>query len=551
MEPFDLLTEPWIPVLTVDGRPDVVSLRDTLARARDFRRIDAGLPLQTVALYRLHLALLHRALRGPRDAAQAADWFLNGFPEAEIEAYLARFGDRFDLFDPRAPFLQVPDLTTELEGGKYLSHWTRLSAEEGSANTTSLFNPGNRPAGERRDAISPAEAARRLLEHQTFALGGLIKRFTTAARAAPVATAALFLAEGEDLHETLVLNLVPYSGEMAALDAPAWERPALHVDDVRGLYDPEKPRTADGFADRYVWQSRAVRLEREADGGVRFLGFAAGVPLLAPGEGTGANVDPMVARRRGGDPKDQTLYPLKLRREQLLWRDITALLPDPGTESAVTEEGGVRSVDGEPPSILRHAGAVLRQAKRAGGPADFRARRRRAHPVVPVVAFGQVTDQGKAFTFRQETYTLPEAFVDDPGRFRDEVGEALKDAKLLGDGLRSAVRRLAQEVLGRGGEREPHKDDVSKLAGQLPAEANYWAQLETPFRTYLAALDGDVGAAQAGWRTALARTARSAWATAVVGVGDGATALRAVQKAEGLLLAVLRTLTPSPSQGEP
>lgn len=175
MATYSLLDEAWIPVRpTLGGPVQLVGLREVLLRAREYERIDDPSPLVTVALYRLCLAALHRALRGPKDANQAAEWYGNGFPQEAIEQYLNTHAERFDLFHPTQPFMQVPDLTLELEGGKYLSHWSRLGTEVGSANTTPLFNRAGRPGGERSDAISPAEAARRLLEHQTFALGGLL-----------------------------------------------------------------------------------------------------------------------------------------------------------------------------------------------------------------------------------------------------------------------------------------------------------------------------------------------------------------------------------------
>ncbi|WP_255520329.1 type I-E CRISPR-associated protein Cse1/CasA [Deinococcus sp. DB0503] len=167
---------------------------------------------------------------------------------------------------------------------------------------------------------------------------------------------------------------------------------------------------------------------------------------------------------------------------------------------------------------------------------------RAAHPVIPVVVFGQLTDQGKAFAMRQETYTLPEAFIENPERFRDHVQAALTDASTVGEGLRRSVHLLAHALLKKDAERDPHKDDVGKLANQIPAEPTYWAGLDTPFRAYLLALDADPQAALRDWHAALRRAALVGWHTAEQAAGMNAAGLRAVEKAQGPLLKVLSPL---------
>ena len=471
MATYSLLDKAWIPVRPLDGGPvQFVGLRDVLLRAREYERIDDPSPLITVALYRLSLAVLHRALEGPQGAAQAAEWYRSGFPREAIESYLITHADRFELFHPTQPFMQVPDLTLELEGGKYLSHWTRLGTEVGSANTTPLFNRAGRPGGERNDAITPAEAARRLLEHQIFALGGLIKRFTTSAKAAPVATLALTMPQGRTLHETFCLNLVAYD---PAQDAPAWEQPTRTVAQLKALYDSKDDlsQVVRGLAEHYTWPSRAVCLHPEEDDQgqtvVRFIGFAAGVPYRNTLDDTGKTVDPMVATvPMRSDPKRTTPIPQKLRREQLFWRDVNALLPEPQNTQHVIETGKaagkILQVKGDPPRNVFHAREVLKALENttqsAGGEfnlddldAAIVSTSAFAQPVIPLSVFGQITDQGKAFAYRQESYTLPHAFIDDPQRFTDQIFTALTAAKNVGNGLRQAVRKLAFETLARGG----------------------------------------------------------------------------------------------------
>ncbi|MBB6100012.1 CRISPR system Cascade subunit CasA [Deinobacterium chartae] len=518
---FNLLTEPWIPVRPL-GSPSLrlVSLREALAAGRDFSGVEDSSPLQTVAVYRLMLAVLHRALMGPKDADEALEYLEAGqFPPDALESYLERYAPRFDLFGPQ-PFLQVPDLPTD----GYVQTWERLGAEVGGGNTTLLFNPTRRE-GYVSPALTPAEAARRLIEHQTFALGGLTRKFTSAATGAPVATAALIMARGRNLHETLCLNLVPYVQGIEA-DVPPWEAAPLTLHDMRQFYpNGGKEKLAQpvrGIVQGYVWQGRSVRLEREQDGSVRFIAYAEGVPpnLAASWR------DPMVALR---PLKDGTLYPLKLSAERLFWRDFEAILPDRSRELAATEDGRVRFSQGAQPAVLQHAFEVLGELR---GSAVFS---------LPLMVFGQVNDQAKIELWRFETYDLPPAVLGDP-EVAQHVPDALTRAKDVRDALNAALRRLAEGLLSSG-ERDPHKDDISRLTRSLGAEQQYWSQLERPFQAFVLALREDAAPALSGWNAQLRAAALDAWELAGRGAGQSARALRARYEAEPSLMKQLYTLT--------
>ncbi|ULH14072.1 type I-E CRISPR-associated protein Cse1/CasA (plasmid) [Deinococcus sp. KNUC1210] len=499
---FSLLIDGFIPVRLRDGSVQDVGLGQALLRARDYERIDHPSPLVTAALYRLCLAVLHRALEGPAGVEEVAGWYRGGFPAGALERYFERFGPRFELFHSRWPFMQVADLHLDLEEGRYVSHWSRLGTELGSANTTALFNPAARPKGDRHDAVTPAEAARRLLEHQTFALGGLIRRFTTSARSAPVATLALTMAQGRSLHETLCLNLVPYCPDG---DLPAWEQPPLTVEGVRALYDPVCERRVSGLTDHYSWLSRSVRLQPEMDRDgrtvVRFIGFAAGVPYHSTLEESGETVDPMVATSRSYDPRRPNPYPRRIRRHQLFWRDVLALLPG---------EEGKKPGQGNPPQVIGHARAVLLGVAALAADRSPREENMAIQRAIPVSVFGQVSDQGKTFAVRQEGYTLPDAYLTNDHAFTGHVDWALRTAQAAGEGLTRAVHRLATELLARRTERAVQSADLARLISPLPAEPTYWSQLEAPFRTYLSRLD-DPQQAGAQWQQAVEQSAWRAW----------------------------------------
>lgn len=495
-----------------EGRLREVGLREALTNAAAYTRIESENPLEVVALHRFLLAVLHRALRGPTSPKQNARWLREGFPAGVIEAYLGRFHDRFDLFHPRYPFYQVPEMPSE----GYTQHWSRLSAEFGSGNTSPLFNYAKRGGAPENPGswIAPAQAARLVLEHQTFCLGGLIKRFITSAPAAPTATAAHALVQGDDLHQTLCLNLVGYSPAEHAADEAVWEAEPPRIAYLQG--DPsERPR---GLVHRYTWRSRSVRLFPETFGaevGVRNFAYASAIRPADFG------FDALVAYRIPRDAR-RGLLPLGLSKDRALWRDFTALLPHRQGESA-----------DRIPAVIEWAIATFGELERT--------RRPRRGLVVEV--YGQTNDQGKLELWRSEARRLPEAVLG-----RRDVRKTVEGLLLEADGvwghLNSACRLLAAELLAPGG-RTAAGEDVSRLVQAFPARLVYWARLERRFYELLEGLreDYNEGRVEQQWAEWLVETADDAWDITVRSTGGGARALKAAARAQGMFYAQLRQLS--------
>ena len=100
-EGFSLIDEPWVLVRGLDGAVDEVSLLELFRRAPELAEIVGDLPTQGFAILRLALAVLHRAVDGPRDERHWQElWDAGAAPMPQIEAYFERFRDRFDLFHP-------------------------------------------------------------------------------------------------------------------------------------------------------------------------------------------------------------------------------------------------------------------------------------------------------------------------------------------------------------------------------------------------------------------------------------------------------------------
>ncbi|WP_019586909.1 type I-E CRISPR-associated protein Cse1/CasA [Deinococcus apachensis] len=517
---FNLLHDPWIPVRPLDGGPvHEVGLRDLVLKAHTFGRIDDPSPLVTVALLRLTLALLHRALRGPRNVAQAAEWFRGGFPTDQLEAYFARWDDHFDLFHPERPFWQGKSNKANPE--QY--HWSLLSPELNGSNTTPVFGTKKRAeAVVGKSAVeptlmgwvgtaTPGQIARLLAQNQSFALGGRVTGASESQQGGPVMSKALFVPTGNNLLETLCLNLLPYPADMAEGDRAVWEWQA------EGVNRSDAPQVPMGYADRYTWLSRSILATpaRIHPHQVQTVGYGSGVARVEDSN-QGRSLEPMAALVSKTVEGRPTLLPLTLSLNRLAWRDLQAILPEPQDQVYADSKGKVIKVPGFAPLTIQNAADVLCIAN---GTAT-------GENIVQVHVFGQILGGKPGITsaFRHESYAMPITLLQDWEQGGKYIDTAFKEAKLVAAALTSATQRLAVEVLSRGGEREPHKDDVRDLTQTLPGLGSYWAALEAPFRMFLSALDAPQEA-EAGWRDSVAREARAAWAMNLQGAGGDGTVL--------------------------
>ncbi|MGQ9754249.1 MAG: type I-E CRISPR-associated protein Cse1/CasA [Thermaceae bacterium] len=450
---FNLLDEPWIPVLG-NGQVQFLGLKETLLRANEWEALEAASPLEEAALYRLLLAILHRALKGPKDTDDVVDlWKEERFPK-EVEDYLERYRERFFLIHPEAPFFQIADLDDQ----KPLP-WTKLVAERTSGNNPTLFDHS---MDEDPPPIPLAEAARHLVTHQAFALGGLLRRMGVASGVdAPSARAAVFVVQGDTLFHTLLLNLVPYEPER---DAPIWEKPPLKAEHVRE-YRTKWPLS--GLTQVYTFPSRGVRLLPEGEG-VRFIAYGPGVK---PEEAS--FWDPMTARREKG----KAVFLLRIKPERAFWRNWDAL-------SAAHVEGSIH-----PPRVLEHASELAREFK-----VSTRLR-----------VLGQATDQSKVLDLRREVYPIPEEGFSP--RVLGWVGTAVRRAEEVGRALEVLGMSLAQEVFGASSKQEDRK----RFLRSLPLLPIFWSKLDQTFPDYLRRISSDEESAFEFWVGMLKEAALEAW----------------------------------------
>src|SRR5208282_2347265 len=100
--------EPWIPVVTITGDRQLVSISEVFADGVQYADLSVR-PHERVSLMRLFLCVAHAALDGPKNYDE---WRTvpRKLPEVALE-YLIKWKNSFELFHSEKPWLQVAGLS--------------------------------------------------------------------------------------------------------------------------------------------------------------------------------------------------------------------------------------------------------------------------------------------------------------------------------------------------------------------------------------------------------------------------------------------------------
>lgn len=359
---FNLVNEPWIVVVDEKGREELRSLSNLSSDLHRFSRFGGEIALQSFAILRLYLAILHRSLAdsttglpGPADLSEwehcVEDWDSVSFA---IDKYLDRWRHRFDLLHPTEPFYQVADLNT--------AKGAVGSLEAIIADVPTGHKYMTNRLGASLEKISRAEAARWLVTVHAFDVSGIHSGAlgdprVKAGKGYGIGTGwcgklgGLHL-NGRNLRETVLLNAVAFSEvdiEPRLDDLPTWERPPL---DAAVEAEDRQPR---GPIELYTWQSRRVRL---VDDGRAIVGslVCQGDPV---DEANRMKIEPMTAwyySKPQSDKRKMDIYrPKSHDPERAIWRGIEALLP-----AAKVARGGADVPRYLAPAVLEWAAYVAR-----------------------------------------------------------------------------------------------------------------------------------------------------------------------------------------------
>jgi CRISPR system Cascade subunit CasA len=514
---FNLIREPWIGCVRLDGKVHSVGLAEALASAHEISGITDESPLVVAALHRLMLAILHRNL-GPRDTETwGALWRQGCLATDVLELYWMKWESRFDLFSDVQPFYQSASITTSDEPRTM----SILEFHRSAGNNATL---ADHTTDDRSPGMTPAEAARALITHETFALGGAVGYLKTCekdidkrASDAPSARGAICLLSGANLFQTLILNLAEYDPDVRPKDLPCWERA-----DSQG----RGKRTPDGRVDLFTWQSRRGRLfcSQPSDGSIvvdrvkLVPGFY--VPLLW-NPFRDESLQSFVLKR-DAKPEERPWFQYRITPERAVWRDSSAILHG-------IEGQRMRTLSFDWVAQLVADGEL---------PRDFSCR---------LEVLGFATDQQKIMMWRREQLPITAGLLLDQ-RCRELLRSALKHTDDTAFALTIATEKLASEILApqldKTESNKPDRKRVNQLARSFGVEIQYWALLSIPFHAFLECLGGSQRLADeevrdsvsnAGfesWKKVVREAAMNTFTRAASGAGRTGRGLRAQAIAE-------------------
>ncbi len=506
MKDFNLLDEPWLPVRLQDGRVCDLGLLELFERAGEISALAETSPPSLIAQYRLLLAITHRALsqaQGRWTDADRVRWYQQGLPADAIREYLQQWRERFWLFHPQQPFMQVAALAEAEETRDKQKPWTQISLASANGNAPVVFDHS---CDLTPRSISAADSLRTLLGFLQFTPGGLVKTIRDSDKAGALANTAAVMPLGASLAQSLCLALHPPT-QVDHEDLPCWELEPPSISQLR-----DNPLLATGPNDRYSRQSRAVLLLPYEQGQVQWIRFAAGIAL---GDDVQAP-DPMASYRAGSN----SLVRLSFTEGRAFWRDLPALLPD------------AEGLACQPAAVLGWAANL-----------QFLL----GNSQQPLLVAGLASDQAKLLRWRSESITLPTTLLASP-----ECANELRTYVRRAEDLFSAIRKLAAGMLAETLPDPGSKDTWARARSLVdggPAAALYFASAERSLGQVMDLLGSgelaEVDRAEALWQKTLLTAAQATWQAMREGLGRSPKALRAEAKFYPRLLALLHPLRPS------
>jgi CRISPR system Cascade subunit CasA len=474
--------DPWIPVVTLEGKPKLASLCEVLTQGHLLADLSVR-PHERVSLMRLFLCVAHAALDGPKDYDEWREVPAR-LPDA-ARKYLEKWRDSFELFHPTKPWLQI----ASLESGK--------SAEEGwgsvsklgffmasGANTTLFDHEGMDNDGRH---IPLAATVLSMLSFQCFSPGGLISQVmwngvqtSKSSKDGPCVSASMVhaLVRRENLMLTIRANLPTYEDVAFAygdhpIGHPVWETLPKSLND-----ESAKRNATQSYVGRLVPLTRVIRLNQD---GSRML-MGEGLPYPPFTDGFPAEPTSIVIVRRTKDKKPERGL-LSYRPGQALWRELAAMV-------------------------------VRRNAEGVGGPLSLRSLGDGDSCDLVVAALAR--DQATILDTAESVYSVSPKLRSTDGRsvYEAEAREAEGLAKRLGWAIEDYRRTLDGGWEGRlKGAGSKKGEILAKLHGT--GLTQFWTAVEKNLgllMTHVTALGTEQAMpTREAWRTMLWKTACDAY----------------------------------------
>ncbi|MBN6054466.1 type I-E CRISPR-associated protein Cse1/CasA, partial [Nonomuraea sp. RK-328] len=497
---YDLLTCEWIPVH--GKRP--LGIQGLFAQAHETEDIVTPIAPAGAGLWRI-LTVIAARVTGLDQASDFPTWearreailSAGRFDSSEVNAYLGKHKDRFDLFNSERPFLQDPRLAAEC--GK-VSGLNKLILSRPAGNNQVWFDHHtdleSRP-------IPPEEAVWHLLAQLYYGPSGRCTSRTVRGKseanstAGPLRGTISFHPLGRTVFESLVIG-IPYPGsQVTGEDVAPWEQEASN--DPLGI--PPRPT---GVAGVLTGRFRHAVLLSSENGLVdnAWITWAWRQP-------TPTVHDPYLVYQesRTGD-----VYARGARSERALWRDVDALLlHDVGDERA------------RRPDVLDKAQTLPFETLDA----------------LRVRAFG--FDQDGQTRDRQWFTAITPAvltLLQDP-QSAEGVSRVRIAAERVGRHLRTALRNAWVAINDpSNGQGPPVRSDIPPGPWRDVGDALYWPRAEPVFWAKVSARDFDDPALD------FIKLALRVYDDVTERAGSAPRARRAVESARGYLFAAHKPAQP-------
>ena len=299
---YDVLTEPWITVVTLDGKTEETGIRGFFEKAHLYRDVVLDSPLEVYAVQRMLIAFLMDAY-SPERARDRKKLLQKGrFDMDVIDRYIADCraeGVTFDLFDKERPFMQAP-YDAELDEGK----------SKPAANLFYSVPSGNNHVHfehhlEQEHEYSPAECLRGILALQLFAVS-MAQGYPSSVNDTPCYYS---LVDGNNLFGRMVLNMLSRNESMPM----TWNEQPVAWRDTSKLI-PKSEYADISILCGMTWQPRRITLIPETDECVRTVYLQQGRNFHQNGRWK----DPHVSFKIG----KKGAYTLKPEAGREPWRDI-------------------------------------------------------------------------------------------------------------------------------------------------------------------------------------------------------------------------------------
>ncbi len=486
---FNLLQEPWIPVVNDNWDYQELSLLDFFRTWQNLREIQADNPPTTLAIYRLILAIMHSAYKGPKNIDHWEEIQLDDGKKA-IE-YLKKWRDRFDIFHPEYPFMQDLALTEDKAVPIYAIH---------TMSTSTVFSHEHEFSGY---FISLPQAARLLVRLQSVditSLRAFYPKQTSGNRSAvntPTINNANVLIVGRNLKSTLMMNLMQYNVEInkpaapmpGTVDLPSWEvsyagKPTSSIPNAYISYLTYPWRRLNLFRCGDLVDRIAITMGNSID--QSFEQWECG---LAFKEGK----------------------PIRISPKRQLWRNSHSFLRSADKESR--------------PQIVEWVAKLATEEL--------------VDELIRLQVFGMCADKAKPLAWSVESFAVPTIYIQDKKlsqRLKDAVDFAEDHRQLFAAFKGSPYQKLA-EIL--------KNNEAGKLAATLDGESRYWSTLDPIFLDLLKELPKDKEQIQdklSAWKKFVQKAASDAFTDSIESIRNYEARAKALQ-ALGWKLADLR-LTP-------